>query len=103
MAYDLSSAQRKYLKGLAHSRDPVVQIGAGGISDPVVDAADQALETHELIKVKLARGEREQREKAAALIAQRTESHLCQIIGRVVILYRPRVRSIPGRDRIELP
>ena len=99
----LSSGQRSFLKGLAHSLQPVVQIGAAGLSEGVIEATDEALKRHELIKVKLARAERAERAADAATLAEASGSQLCQLIGRVAVLYRRRSKEIPGKERIELP
>jgi RNA-binding protein len=50
----LKGSQRKYLRGVAHSYKPLVQIGKEGLSEGVLGAIDDALEAHELIKVKIA-------------------------------------------------
>ena len=103
MTAPLSSSQRQYLKGLAHGLSPIVQIGAAGIVDGVVGATAEALERHELVKVKFPRGDKGERSEAAARLAEATESQLCQVIGRIAILYRARDRDLPGKPRIELP
>jgi len=48
----LKGFQKKYLRGLAHSMKPVVLIGQKGCTDTVLSAVNDALNTHELIKVK---------------------------------------------------
>ena len=48
----LSAAERKSLKARAHKLEPVLQIGAKGITDEVVKEVDVALKAHELIKVR---------------------------------------------------
>lgn len=97
-APDLSGAQRRTLRRLAHPLRPVVQLGVGGLSEAVVDAIDRALEDHELIKLKLA-GERDGREALAVEAAARTHSALAGTVGRVAILYRP--ARDPERRRID--
>ena len=47
----LSNKQKQFLKGLAHSIKPVVQLGANGLTEGVVAEIDHALSHHELIKV----------------------------------------------------
>ena len=48
----LNGAQRRFLKSLAHHLKPVVQIGKSGISDALVESVSQALDSHELIKIR---------------------------------------------------
>ncbi len=103
MTTQFDSAQRKFLKALAHPLEPVVQIGAAGVCDGVVNATVEALDRHELIKVKLPRLEREDRGEAATALAAATDSYLCQVIGRVAVLYRRRDKDLPGKKRIALP
>lgn len=100
MTQALTPRQRQYLKGLAHPLAPVVQVGTAGVTDAVVAAIDEALERHELIKVKLGKGHGGERAPTAADLAARCDAALCQVIGRVVVLYRPRVHAAPT---IKLP
>ena len=58
----------------------VVQVGADGISDGVISAADQALDDHELIKVKIGDGPADRHEASAAL-ATATKAELAQLLG----------------------
>jgi RNA-binding protein len=84
----LSSRQRRHLRGLAHPLDPVVLIGAQGVTAAVVRQADKALEAHELIKVRFAEGI-DARESSGDLAA-RARAELAQVIGRIAVLYRRR-------------
>ncbi len=95
----LSSKQRRHLRSLAHSLKPIVQIGKGGIDDGLVGAIDQALLDHELIKVKVGENAGMEREEAAAQIATRTKSHVAQVLGNIVLLYR----AHPDEPTIVLP
>lgn len=99
----LGARDRAFLKSLAHSLAPVVQLGVEGISPAVVSATSVALEDHELIKVKLGQNFPDERETAAAQLAERTGAAAVQVIGRVIVLYRRRSRDDPKRPRIELP
>src|SRR5688572_32997363 len=49
----LDGRQRRHLRALAHNKKPVVQVGNGGVTPGVVQALDQALLTHELVKVRV--------------------------------------------------
>ena len=54
--------QKKYLRGLAHGRDPVVLIGQSGLSPAITGELDTALGAHELVKVRARVGDRDQRD-----------------------------------------
>jgi RNA-binding protein len=97
---DLTGAQKKHLRGLAHHLKPVVQIGRNGLTDPVVQSIDEALEVHELIKVRLADPQGEKRELAGE-IAERTGSVWVGLVGNVVTLYRQ--HPDPEERKVELP
>lgn len=49
---NLSTKQKQHLKGLAHPLKPVVLLGSNGLTEGVLAEIEQALEHHELIKVK---------------------------------------------------
>ncbi len=95
----LSERQRRHLKGLAHPLKPVILMGNAGLTDAVVAATIEALEHHELIKVRLPGMEREDRDAALALLAERTGSAMVTRIGHVAVLYRRH----PEVPRIVLP
>ena len=84
----LTADQRKLLKGRAHKLEPVVQIGAKGLTDEVVAEIDRALKAHELIKVRAAALERHAREETLLLICEKTGAQAVQQIGKVFVLYR---------------
>ena len=85
----LKGFQAKHLRGLAHSLKPVVFIGQKGITDDLIKSADDALEKHELIKVKFI----DYKDKAQKLeitkeIENRTGCRMAGMIGHIAILYR---------------
>lgn len=85
----LSSAERKQLRGRAHRLRPVVQIGTGGLSAPVLRSIDQALSSHELIKIRFLERRDEKRELVAE-ISRQLSCQLVGMIGHVAILFRRR-------------
>jgi RNA-binding protein len=93
----LESFQKQYLKGLAHPLKPVVQVGASSLTEGVFKAVQEALETHELVKVRLAKPEDKQ--AMAQSLAEHTESHLVALLGHTVVLYKRRKKD----PRIVLP
>ncbi len=93
----LRGFQRRHLRKLAHSRKPVVHVGEAGVGPPVLRALEQALEDHELVKVRL--HEPENKKELARILPEETGAELCGLVGHTVILYRPH----PDSPRIELP
>ncbi len=85
----LSPQQKRELKKLAHHLKPVVMVGQHGLRESVQDEIGIALDSHELIKVKLAGADKADREQLSVAIASRQNADLVQIIGRVAIFYRP--------------
>jgi RNA-binding protein len=84
----LTSAERKALKAKAHKLEPVVHIGAKGLTDEVVAEIERALRTHELIKVRAPGLERGARGEAFDSICERTGAESVQQVGKVAVLFR---------------
>ena len=84
----LTPAERKALKAKAHKLDPVVHVGAKGLTDEVIAEIDRALHAHELIKVRAATLDRNAREQAFELIVEKTRAQGVQHIGKVFVLFR---------------
>lgn len=95
----LSSRQVQHLRGLAHSLQPVVQVGKEGASEGIIKQADEAIVRHELIKVRLPQVEKEQRKEMARAMSAAIPAHLVGELGRIVILYRRH----PEKPRVDLP
>ncbi len=95
----LTGKQRRYLRGLGHSLEPVLQVGKGGVTDPVVAAADDALLAHELIKVRRGAECPLDRGEVGEALAGATGAEVVQTLGRTLLLYRPH----PEAPRIRLP
>ncbi|MCC8365169.1 ribosome assembly RNA-binding protein YhbY [Xenorhabdus sp. PB61.4] len=85
----LNKKQVQYLKSLAHSLKPVVMIGNNGLTEGVLAEIEQTLSHHELIKVKVAGEDREIKTLIAEAIVRETGAYNVQIIGKMLVLYRP--------------
>ena len=84
---DLTSKQRKYLRAAAHHIDPVVLIGKNGFHEGASIAIDNALNIHELIKIKF----REFKDERKDIGIQISKELNCNVVGQVgytLILYR---------------
>ena len=95
---NLSTKQKQFLKGLAHNLKPVVLLGANGLTEAVLAEIDLALNSHELIKVKIASEDRDTKNLIADAIVRETKAAKVQVIGKTLVIYRQ------SEDRkIELP
>jgi RNA-binding protein len=86
-APELTSRQRKALRGRAHALQPLVIVGHAGVDERVLGSVDEALTAQELIKVRL--HEPEDKRADALALASGTGAALCGLVGHTVILYRP--------------
>jgi RNA-binding protein len=85
----VTDKQKRYLKGLAHSLKPVVMVGNSGLTDSVMAEINNALDHHELIKVRVSGQERADRKQMLEQIAEQTGADLVLIIGHIGGFYRP--------------
>jgi RNA-binding protein len=77
-----------------------VHIGADGVSATAIDAVREAFNTRELLKVKvLENSPVSAREAADAIGRHLPDTHIPQVIGRTVVVYRP----FPEKPGIQLP
>ena len=98
----LKGYQKKFLKGLAHGLKPVVFIGQKGLSRSLISSLQDALDTHELIKVKFIEfKEKQQKVGMAEAIEVETGCRLVGIIGHTAIFYRQ--HADPEKRKIALP
>jgi putative YhbY family RNA-binding protein len=88
-ALTLTAAERKDLRGQAHHLDPVVIVGAEGLTPAVLKEADAALNAHGLIKVRVFSDERETRALALAQMSEALNAAAVQHIGKLLVLWRP--------------
>jgi RNA-binding protein len=105
----LNGKQKSKLRALGHHLHPVVQVGSSGATPGVVAAVGQALEDHELVKVKLAL-EREERQAALAVLVEGTGAEVAQVLGKTALLFRKRAKKskfeklgVPARAPGEAP
>lgn len=95
----LTGKQRSYLKGLANNLDPLFQLGKNGLSDNFIKQVEEALETKELIKVKILQNCDLDPKETAAELAEKTNAEFVQSIGSKFVIYRESTEE----KKIELP
>jgi RNA-binding protein len=99
---NLSSSQRKYLRGVAHGLKPVVLIGQKGLTTSLVEALDEALIAHELVKAKFIEDkDKAFKSEAIKTLTQATGSELVGLIGHTAVFFRP--HPDPDKRRITIP
>lgn len=85
----MTGKERAEWRAKANSLDVLFQIGKGGITDTVIEAVEGALNTRELIKLKvLTETSPVSARDAANEISERTGADVIQVIGGVIVLYR---------------
>lgn len=84
----MNNTLKKALKAQAHPLNPVILMGGKGLTDSVIAATDEALTTHELIKVKLMGEQKADRLVIAQTLCSGTKAELLQIVGHIATLYR---------------
>ena len=84
----LSPTRRRELKARAHALDPVVRIGADGLTSAVLVEIERSLKSHELIKVRASGADRAERETLLEEICRQTGAQSVQHIGKLFILFR---------------
>ena len=94
----LTGKQKRYLRGIGHGLNPVVTVGKAEVSDALLRETSEALEAHELIKVKILENCLLDRSDVAQILAVGCEAEVAQILGRTILLYRA-----ASEPKLELP
>ena len=101
-SHPLTGKQKKFLRSLGHHLSPLVIVGREGITDNLIASCDQAIEAHELVKIKLGQNCPLDKKDAAEQLTAQTDSQLVQLIGKTVLLYRANAEKT-GDEQIRLP
>lgn len=94
----LTPAQRKALRAEAHGLKPVVLIGADGLTDNIKNEVHNALQAHELIKVRVFGDDRTERETIYQTLCDELQAQPVQHIGKLLVLWRER---LPEDDALD--
>lgn len=96
---ELRGKQKRFLRALGVTMDPILTIGKDGVTDNTCWQADGALGARELIKGRVLQTAPEGVDETAAAIAEAVGAELVQVVGRNFLLYRPN----PEKPGIQLP
>jgi len=90
-----SATDKKHLRRLGHNLKPVVTIATKGLTDTVNAEIDRALNDHELIKVKLAVGDRAAKKSVSEGVCATHGAELIQSIGHMLLIFRAAKKPNP--------
>jgi RNA-binding protein len=97
----ISPERKKEFRTIGHKLNPIVIVASKGLSDGVLAELNRALDDHELIKVKIALEERDDRKALVAELETLTHVELIQEIGKIVLLYRHNKKADPKLSNIQ--
>ena len=95
----LSSKQRAFLRSMANTMDPIMQVGKSGVGEELITSVDNALEARELIKMSALETAPVTAREAVDELAEATGADVVAVVGRRFVLYRPSKK----KKKIELP
>ena len=95
----LANNQKKYLRGLGHSLNPLLQVGKEGVSAGFISQLKVVLLDHELVKVKILQNSPMSKEEVETALMDKAGAILVQRIGKTFLLYAPH----PEEPVIKLP
>ncbi len=103
-----SSPLRRALRGAGHHLSAVVQVGKEGVTPAVLQQLSEALDAHELVKVKVGTESPEDRFEVAERLGQEAGAQIAQVLGRTVLAYRrhpekPRFEPLTPAERADAP
>ena len=101
-AEKLKGIQKKYLRGLAHNLNPVAYVGKRGVTDTFMESFEEALNSHELIKVKfIDLKEKDKKKEVISMLKVKTGCELVGVKGHTAIFFRR--NHDPEKQRIKIP
>ena len=94
----LTPVERSALRAEAHGLKPVVIIGEAGLTPSVMNEIAASLDSHGLIKVRVAGDDRDARVAMYEGICEELKAHPVQHIGKLLVIYRPKVEVVKERS-----
>ena len=94
-----ASRLRKALRAAGHHLQPIVQVGKEGLTERVLAQLSEALDHHELVKVKVGTESPEERFEVAERIREEGNAQVAQVLGRTILAYRRH----PKKPKFEAP
>jgi RNA-binding protein len=98
---ELTNREIRDLKAQAQRIKPMLKVGKEGLSAGFIEAANDALAHHGLVKIKFDEF-KEQKKALGPELAARTEAKLIMAVGHVVVLFRRPPAAVEGRDHAKI-
>lgn len=86
--FNMQQAHKLQLRRKAHHLHPVVILGQHGLTPQVHAAIDEALNAHELIKIRVNAEDKAQRKNFIEEILNHHHAELIQALGHLAVIYR---------------
>ena len=90
----LTGKQKRFLRNEAHHLNAIFQIGKDCLHETQIIGIDEALESRELIKVKILESCQQDKNEIASELSLKLDAEIVQILGRTIILYRESEKEI---------
>ena len=97
----LNNTVLRQYRAIAHKLNPVVRVGGNGLTQNVLAEVDRALADHELIKIKIAVGDRDLRDSLIEQLCQTASAELVQRIGNTATLLRRNPQADPRKSNLQ--
>ena len=97
---NITAAQKKRFRTIGHNLKPVVIISSNGLSTGVLEETSRALNDHELIKVKFAVGDRDEKKALINELCKETGATLVQTIGNIALVFKPAKEPNPSLSNL---
>ncbi len=90
---ELTPTQRRAFRAQAHHLHPVVSVAGNGLTPAVLKEIDNALQSHELIKIRVYGEDRAQREQILTTVCSELGAASVQHIGKTLIVWREKTQT----------
>lgn len=84
----MNSKKRAFFKKKAHNLEPIVRIGKEGLNENIIKSILEAIESRELIKVKILQNCEEDKNLIYSKLMDYNDFELVGMIGRTIIIFK---------------
>jgi RNA-binding protein len=96
----INQKDKKRFRAIGHHLSPVVTIAGNGLSEGVISELSRAVNDHELIKIKVLTGDREERKETIREIQEQLGVEIVQSIGKVALIYKQAKKPDPSLSNV---